>query len=87
MSIRAALTRLDNMNIGDIIDVSLTNGVAISRKEMRKDDHDDFVIFHSICDAWVTFTRQMAAEVLEGTRSPWDGVVDGEDEEEIDEGP
>ena len=59
----------------DLLDVSLSNGLVRSSKELSRIDQDTWRIFHDIDGTITEFTLDQAAEVVLGLRSPWEGTV------------
>lgn len=58
---------------GRQIDISLSNGLVRSSKDMVKHNDNLFSVMHYISDIETWFTREAAREVLLGTRDPWEG--------------
>jgi hypothetical protein len=68
--IASQLARLD---AGDHVDISIRSGILVSTKTAFAYTDGHYGIFHSVDGRVVAFTRNGIREVLEGTRSPWNG--------------
>lgn len=79
--------KLAALKAGEYVDVSLSNGVVRSSKEVfavwtdqTADEPYCYTVFHGIDGTTTDFTLKGIIEVFEGKRSAWDGDLIEEDE-------
>ena len=65
------MARLD---AGDIIDLSQSLGLLVSRKEAFAVGDRTYEVLHGIDGTVTRFNREHMGQVLDGERDPWDGT-------------